>query len=225
MDSTREGKAVKINEVEDLVGITKRNIRFYEKEGLLTPGRNSENGYRDYGAEDVETLRKIKLLRKLNVPLEEIRKLQKGDLTLSDVLERHMIQLRRDRENLGTMEALCQRLNGAGAQFSTLEAQTWLDEMEQMEQEGTRFMNVKKNDTLTRYVEPVAAAVVFALLMAALILLLVWAFYASPEDAPPLGLVVLIVAVPAVLILGVLLALWQRIKQIQGGEEDAASKY
>ena len=39
------------------------------------------------------------------------------------------------------------------------------------------------------------------------------------------ALVVLIVAVPAVLILGVLLALWQRIKQIQGGEEDAAAQY
>ena len=30
---------MKINEVEQLVGVTKRNIRFYEKEGLLNPGR------------------------------------------------------------------------------------------------------------------------------------------------------------------------------------------
>ena len=29
---------MKINQVEQLVGITKGNIRFYEKEGLLTPG-------------------------------------------------------------------------------------------------------------------------------------------------------------------------------------------
>ena len=39
--------------------------RFYEKEGLLSPGRNSENGYRDYGEAEVDTLRRIKLLRKL----------------------------------------------------------------------------------------------------------------------------------------------------------------
>ena len=32
---------MKINQVEQLVGITKGNIRFYEKEGLLTPGRNN----------------------------------------------------------------------------------------------------------------------------------------------------------------------------------------
>ena len=35
---------VKINEVEALVGITKKNIRFYEEKGLLSPSRNSENG-------------------------------------------------------------------------------------------------------------------------------------------------------------------------------------
>ena len=63
---------MKINEVERLVGITKRNIRFYEKEGLLAPGRNADNGYRDYGEADVEALKKIKLLRKLSVPMEEI---------------------------------------------------------------------------------------------------------------------------------------------------------
>ena len=33
---------MKINQVEQLVGITKKNIRFYEKEGLLSPERNSE---------------------------------------------------------------------------------------------------------------------------------------------------------------------------------------
>lgn len=75
---------MKINEVERLVGVTKRNIRFYEKEGLLAPDRNAENGYRDYGEADVETLKKIKLLRKLDLPLEEIRRMQRGTLTLSD---------------------------------------------------------------------------------------------------------------------------------------------
>lgn len=69
---------MKINEVEALVGITKKNIRFYESEGLLSPRRNSANGYRDYGPEEVEVLRRIKLLRKLGVPLEEIRKMQRG---------------------------------------------------------------------------------------------------------------------------------------------------
>ena len=39
---------MKINQVEELVGITKKNIRFYEEQGLLNPDRNPENGYREY---------------------------------------------------------------------------------------------------------------------------------------------------------------------------------
>ena len=100
---------MKINEVEQLVGVTKRNIRFYEKEGLLSPGR-TDNGYRDYGEADVEALRKIKLLRKLDVPLEEIRRMQQGTLTLTDGVRRHIIQLERAQDNLATMRSLCQEL-------------------------------------------------------------------------------------------------------------------
>ena len=82
------------------MGITKKNIRFYEAEGLLTPRRNSENGYRDYGEAEVAVLRRIKLMRKLGVPLEEIRKMQGGVHTVGDGMRRHMVTLERDLENL-----------------------------------------------------------------------------------------------------------------------------
>ena len=39
---------MKINQVEELVGITKKNIRFYEEQGLINPERNRDNGYREY---------------------------------------------------------------------------------------------------------------------------------------------------------------------------------
>ena len=45
---------ININQVEKLTGVSKRNIRFYEKEGLLFPKRNSENGYRVYDETDME---------------------------------------------------------------------------------------------------------------------------------------------------------------------------
>ena len=43
-----------IREVEKELGITRANVRFYEKEGLIFPKRNPVNDYRDYSAEDVE---------------------------------------------------------------------------------------------------------------------------------------------------------------------------
>ena len=73
---------MKINEVEAAVGVTKKNIRFYEEEGLISPRRESGNGYRSYSEADVERLRRIKLLRKLDVPLAEIRQMLEGECTL-----------------------------------------------------------------------------------------------------------------------------------------------
>ena len=212
------------HEVEQLVGVTKRNIRFYEKEGLLSPGR-TDNGYRDYGEEDVEALRKIKLLRKLDVPLEEIRRMQQGTLTLTDGVRRHIIQLERAQDNLATMRSLCQELAESGEQLASLDAGRWLEKMERMEEGGTQFMNIRKNDIVTRYGGTVAAALVFVALMGGLIALMVWGLTVEPAEAPPLGLMLFLLAIPGVVIIGVLLALWQRIKQIRGGEEDAASKY
>lgn len=49
---------MKIKQVEELVGITSKNIRFYEDQGLLQPQR-TENGYRDYGLEEVEILKQF----------------------------------------------------------------------------------------------------------------------------------------------------------------------
>ena len=74
---------MKINEVEAAVGVTKKNIRFYEEEGLISPRREPGNGYRSYSEADVERLRRIKLLRKLDVPLAEIRQMLEGECTLA----------------------------------------------------------------------------------------------------------------------------------------------
>ena len=48
-----------IKEVEERTGLTRSNIRFYEKEKLIEPSRNDKNGYRDYSEKDVENIKKI----------------------------------------------------------------------------------------------------------------------------------------------------------------------
>lgn len=216
---------MKINQVEQLVGITKGNIRFYEKEGLLTPGRNNDNGYRDYSDADVAWLKKIKLLRMLDVPIEEILRLKSGELTLEDAMGRHMIQLERKQSNLAAAQGVCAQIRDSHSQLDTLDADGVLAGMERQEQEGTKFMNVGKKDKLTRYFSPVGATVVVLAMMAAVIALIVWGFTISPEEAPPIGIIIAIGLVPVVVIIGVLAALYQRIKQIKGGEEDAAAQY
>ena len=216
---------MKINQVEQLVGITKGNIRFCDKEGLLTPGRNNDNGYRDYSDADVAWLKKIKLLRMLDVPIEEILRLKSGELTLEDAMGRHMIQLERKQSNLAAAQGICAQIRDSRSQLDTLDADEVLAGMERQEQEGTKFMNVGKKDKLTRYVSPIGAAVVILALMGVFIGLVVWGFTVDAADAPPIGVIIAIAALPAIVIIGVLAALFQRIKQIKGGEEDAAAQY
>lgn len=216
---------MKINEVEAQVGITKKNIRFYEEQGLLSPRRNSENGYRDYGEAEVAVLRQIKLMRKLGVPLEEIRRMQAGG-TVADGMRRHLVTLERERHSLEQSIQLCQSLKDREERLDALDAAGLLEEMERLEQAGTTFQDKQKNDLKpVRYVGAVVMALLTTALMAALIALMVWAFTVDPADAPPLALVVVLVALPGVVILGVLLALFQRIKEIQKGEEDDAKNY
>ena len=217
---------MKINEVEALVGITRKNIRFYEAEGLLSPRRNSQNGYRDYGEAEVETLRRIKLLRKLGVPLEEIRQMQRGAHTVGDGMRRHLISLERERQNLEAAIRLCGGLTDRRERLEDLDAQALLEEMTRMEQEGTTFMNKQKQDTRRRrYVAPVLITILMAVLMAGLIWLFLWAFEVDPAGAPPLPVLALFVAIPAAVVIGVVIALVQRVREIERGEEDDARKY
>ncbi len=63
---------MKIKEIAKLVDISAANIRYYEKEGLLSPNRNEENNYREYSEEDLIRLKDIKKLRLLGINISTI---------------------------------------------------------------------------------------------------------------------------------------------------------
>lgn len=216
---------MKINEVEALVGITRKNIRFYEAEGLLTPRRNSENGYRDYGEAEVRVLLQIKLLRKLGVPLEEIRRMQGGVHTVGDGMRRHLVTLERDRDNLEQAIRLCAGLTDRQERLSDLDAGSILKEMEVMEQGGATFQNKQRQDVRIRYVAPVVITVLMVLLMGCIAGLLLWIIALGAEDTPPVLMLLVLALVPLVIIGGVVLALVQRIREIGRGEIDDAKNY
>lgn len=216
---------MKINEVEALAGIAKKNIRFYEEQGLLSPKRNPENGYRDYGEEEVLVLRRIRLLRKLDVPIDEIRLMLSGTHTVADGMRRHLISLERSQRNLQQAISLCQELTGQDIPISQLDTEGLLTQMEAMEQSGTAFRDVAAQDIRTRYIAPVAVTAVVVTFMAALSGLLLWAFSVSPEDAPPIWFVLVLVGIFAAVGVGCIAALTQRIQEIRKGEIDDAKKY
>ena len=66
-----------MHEVCARLGLTKKAVRYYVGEGLIAP-RRLENGYADFSEADCETLERIALLRRLDLPLCEIRVLLAG---------------------------------------------------------------------------------------------------------------------------------------------------
>lgn len=216
---------MKINEVEALAGITKKNIRFYEDQGLLCPRRNAENGYRDYGEEDVQVLLRIRLLRKLGLSIEEIRQMLQGVHTVGDGMRRHMVSLEREKRNLEQSIDLCRELQTQDIPLTSLDAQGLLERMERMEQDGTAFRNRQVQDVRVQYTAPVAVTIIMVALMAGLCALLLWAYLKDPQNAPPIPVLVIIMGIFAAVGIGAVLALMQRILEIQKGEMDDARHY
>ncbi len=65
-----------IGQLARLSGLTPRALRHYDKLGVLRPAEVSdENGYRLYDRGQVETARQIRVLRELEVPLDEVRRI------------------------------------------------------------------------------------------------------------------------------------------------------
>lgn len=93
---------MQIHEFSKKVGISAHTLRFYEKEGLITPSRNTQ-GYRDYDEKDVQWINFIQRLKATNMPLQQIKIYAKlryqGDGTLPqrfEILENHEQNLEKD---------------------------------------------------------------------------------------------------------------------------------
>lgn len=61
-----------INETSKITGLTKKAIEYYTEQKLIFP-TVLDNGYRDFNEDDVECFKKISVLRKLDISIEEIK--------------------------------------------------------------------------------------------------------------------------------------------------------
>lgn len=216
---------MKINEVEALAGITKKNIRFYEEQGLLSPRRNSENGYRDYGEEEVAILKRIKLLRKLGVPIEEIRQMFTGTHTVGDGMRRHLITLEREKRNLEQSIRLCEELRSSEIPVGQLDTEAILAKMDELERGGTTFQNSQADDIRVQYTAPIIVTVLMVLISAGLDALMIWAYINFPQDSPPVWFIGILIVIFSALGVGAVAALIQRIQEIGKGELNDAKRY
>ncbi len=108
--SGREGESVvkelmTVTEVSKEYGVSARMLRHYEKLGLLCSMRKEEYAYRVYSERDVARLRQILVLRKLRIPLKEIREILEdpGASAAIAVLERNLASLDQEAKALAAV--------------------------------------------------------------------------------------------------------------------------
>lgn len=213
---------MKIKQAEELVGITSKNIRFYEEQGLIYPDR-ADNGYREYRQNDIDTLKKIKLFRKFGISVENIKAVFEGKKNLENCLSEQINLFEKERENISHMEELIKVMLSDDVSIHNLDMDHWLDQIEKMEKEGTNFVNIGKVDIhMKKKAGAVAGAaiIIFAILIG--ISALLWA---NHFEHIPIGILIFLIAISMAAIVGLTVALISRIKEIEGGEEDEASKY
>ncbi len=77
---------MQINEVTQQVDLSKRAIKYYEEQGLLTVKKDS-NGYRNYTEKNLTTLKEIAVYRKLGINISDIKQLLKSkDIQLLETI-------------------------------------------------------------------------------------------------------------------------------------------
>jgi DNA-binding transcriptional MerR regulator len=93
-----------VNMLAKMAGVSTRTLRYYDECGLLPARRNSSNGYRIYGQEDVDRLQQIMFYRELGVTLDEIaRILTEPNFEPLVALDSHLTALQAKREQLDTL--------------------------------------------------------------------------------------------------------------------------
>lgn len=130
---------MKINDVEQLLGISKANIRFYEKQNLLSPAR-SENGYREYSDEDILRLKEIMILRKLGISIYDIARIQSSDLSLQTAIESNIVQLENQIKSLNGALKISKQI--AADPASDFSIEHYWNEIHNEEQNGNTFFSI-----------------------------------------------------------------------------------
>lgn len=120
-------------------GVSPQNIRYYEREGLLCPQRNPNNGYRQYSDNDLHTLKLIRILRMLDMPLDDIRSVLEGTAALPQVLQSQEQRLQAQAEQLQAAIHFCRELKTSVQNAEQLDVDACLTRMERLPQAGGFF--------------------------------------------------------------------------------------
>lgn len=126
-----------ISEIEKMTGLSKQTIRFYEKEGLISPKRNQENQYREYDENDVRQLKLIYVLRKTGLSVEEISKVLNNEVSMRDAVNARRKEIVEERKEQDKLLDFCDSLKMQSKEW--IDVDKYVNIIQQEEKQGNKF--------------------------------------------------------------------------------------
>lgn len=135
-----------IKEIEQELGVPRATVRFYEKENLIHPKR-SGNSYREYSEEDVAALKKVIILRKIGLSVQEIGDFFQEKASLQELLEKNISELEEKMKELEGAIKVCKKMQSRQETKSSFDEVYYWEEIRTQEKAGNKFLDIL-NDAL-----------------------------------------------------------------------------
>ncbi|MGM9946564.1 MerR family transcriptional regulator [Floccifex sp.] len=210
-----------INDVESIVGLSKKSIRYYEEMGLINPERNSNNGYRFYNEFDIRQLKIIKFLRELGVPIQELKKVIKKELSLRECVESRLMKIAQERRNYERVTLLCQKILESNDSIETIQIDQYFQSMNVLNKEGFTMRKIEEEHK-KKINGAIYSGIGFCIFMGIFVALLLFAQSIDPMPWPLFIVLESFFVIPILIVPKILI---NRIQEIKKGEIDEASKY
>lgn len=100
-----------ISQVSKSYGISLRMLRYYEKEGLLQSRRKEDYAYRAYDEAAIHRLRQIIILRKLRIPVKQIKAIfdNQDAVAAIDIFQKSISEVDEEITALSTIKTILKR--------------------------------------------------------------------------------------------------------------------
>ena len=141
-----------IGEVAKKMGVTVRTLQYYDKEGLLSPSKQSEGGRRLYSSKDLITLHQILSLKSLGFTLDDIKERLIKLETPKDVANALSVQandIRSKIKNLQDSLTAIEQLKEEVLQMNTVNFKKYADIIVNLKMKNEFYPLIKRFDDNT----------------------------------------------------------------------------
>jgi len=159
---------MKITQVTEIFGVSSRTLRYYEQVGLLQSERPPYEKYRYYDSENINRLRQILVLRKMQIPIKDILRIyQNQDMeTLVQSFVNRMEEIDSEIKTLSELKEFINDFLNAMTQYGITQISALPLLYEKMETElltvPKQKLSAERLSTLTeRLIKPLEMDIVF----------------------------------------------------------------